>query len=263
MNRKWDIITVIGYMVAFGCLLGSIVLSEGGFENLILFWNPAAFVVAFGGAFFAVCIQFSFKDIITMPSVLKNIFAYNKVKYEEVIDSIVKFAEKARREGILALEKDLDGVKDLFLAKGLRLAIDGTPPDVIETTLNLELNSMIERHENGIKFFDQLATFSPAFGMLGTIMHLALVLVHLDDPTKVGPSMARALLSTLYGVMGCYFLYAPIANKLTYRSKEETFLKKIIIKGITSIQAGDNPRIIEEKLRSFLRTKTLAVPGSK
>ncbi len=255
MNKKVDITTIGGYIGAFACVIGALLTFEGGTEYYKIFFEIPAFLVAFVGAFFAVMAQFPLEDIKRIPKIIANGFVQNVLDLQSIIKEIVSYAEIARKEGILALEKVLDETKDTFLRKGVQLAIDGTPPETLEKLLELELESEQARHETGYKIFEQLATLSPAFGMIGTIIGLALALLQMREPEKVGPAIAGSLLSTLYGVFACYGIYTPITKKLEKRSEVEAYAKRLIIRGIVSIQSGDNPRIIEEKLKAFLSSK--------
>lgn len=255
MTKRIDIATIIGYLGAFGCLVAALFLFEGGKEYYKIFFEAPATVGVFLGAFFAVVAQFSMEDILKIPKIAVNGFVEYIFNPREIIKEIVKYAEIARKEGILALEKVLEQTKDEFMQKGIRLAIDGTPPETLEKLLELELENCQQRHAKGYRIFEQLATLSPAFGMLVTIMGLCLALMQMKEPEKVGPAIAGSLLSTMYGVFACYAIWTPITRKLEKRSETEVFAKRLIIRGIVSIQSGDNPRIIEEKLKAFLSSK--------
>ncbi|MFN7181326.1 MAG: motility protein A [Planctomycetota bacterium] len=255
MTKKIDIATVVGYIGAFASIVIALLTFEGGKEYYTIFFEIPAFMVAFVGSFFAVIAQFSLEEIKRIPKILINGFVQNVYDAPTIIREIVKNAEIARKEGILALEKVLEQTKDPFMRKGIQLAIDGTPPDTLEKLLTLELENEQARHETGYRLFEQCATLAPAFGMMGTIIGLGLALIQMKEPEKVGPAIAASLLSTLYGVFACYAIYTPIAKKLEKRSEIESFAKHLIIRGIVSIQSGDNPRIIEEKLKAFLATK--------
>jgi chemotaxis protein MotA len=171
---------------------------------------------------------------------------------------IVTFSEKARREGLLALEDDLDELEDDFLRKGIQLVVDGTDPEIIRNILETELNNMTTRHSAGIKVFDDLSVLTPAFGMLGTLIGLILMLRNIEDKAQIGPNMAVALVTTFYGVFAAYLVFIPISNKLAHINEQEILLREIMIEGTLSIQSGDNPRIVKEKLVSFLTPEVRA-----
>ncbi len=171
---------------------------------------------------------------------------------ERIITGLVNFSEKARREGLLALEDDLEEVEDDFMRKGIQLVVDGTDPDIIKSILYNELNQIQERHQQGIKLFDDWGKLAPAFGMIGTLAGLIAMLANLEDKSSIGTGMALALITTLYGAIMANLFFIPFKAKLEDRDNGETLVKEIIIEGILSIQSGDNPRILEEKLISFL-----------
>ena len=170
----------------------------------------------------------------------------------EIIETIVGFAETARREGILALESAAADAGDEFLSSGIRLAVDGTEPDLIEEILETELMYLEERHKEGADIISTMATMAPAYGMIGTLIGLVLMLANMEDPSQIGAGMAIALLTTLYGSILANMLLDPIASKLKTYSKQEVLVRKIIIQGIMSIQSGDNPRVVETKLSVML-----------
>ena len=164
----------------------------------------------------------------------------------------MKFAEIARRDGILSLESMTGTIQDKFIVKGIQMAVDGTDPELIEQILEGELDSLASRHAEGRLLFETLGKYGPAFGMIGTVIGLIIMLKHMEDVSKIGSGMAVALITTLYGAVTANLICLPIADKLRLRSKEEMLMKQIIIKGVMSIQSGDNPRIVEQKLKTFL-----------
>jgi len=164
----------------------------------------------------------------------------------------VDFAGKARKDGILALESHLSEVEDSFLVKGLGLAIDGLEPHAIGDILSTEIEFVEMRHRLGAEIFTTMGTFAPAVGMLGTLIGLVQMLMVMNDPSKIGPPMAVALLTTFYGILLANLLFLPVAGKLRTRSRQEILLKQLILEGIMSIQSGDNPRIVEQKLKAFI-----------
>jgi chemotaxis protein MotA len=165
---------------------------------------------------------------------------------------LVGFAAKARKDGMLALESHLKDIDDSFLVKGLELAIDGQEPNSIGEILQVELESLEGRHQLCAEIFVSMGNFAPAMGLLGTLIGLVQMLQQMDDPSKIGPAMAVALLTTFYGVLLANLLFLPIAGKLKTRSKHEVLLKQLILEGVMAIQSGDNPRIVEQKLKAFV-----------
>jgi chemotaxis protein MotA len=249
INRSIDYITIAGYFgiaMAFGA---GLFFGHGHVKEI---WDMAGLSMAFGGATFGLITQFTKQDLKNFFRVLKKVFVVETMDYSMLIRDLVRYATIARKEGIMAIERETATIQDPFLRKALQLAVDGTSPDVIDQLLTTEMRQIEERHSTGKAIFDTLATFCPAFGMLGTIMGLVLVLKGLDNPKDIGPRMAVALLSTFYGVAGCYAMFTPIAKKLEKRSREEMLAKRLIIRGIMSIQAGDGPRMVQSKLEVFL-----------
>src|SRR5699024_4565087 len=184
--------------------------------------------------------------------VIKEAMYKNELKVSELIGLFIRLAERARREGLLALEDELDEVDDPFIRKGVMLAVDGVEPEVVTDILNAEITAMEERHYQGRTLFESAAEYAPSWGMIGTLVGLILMLNRLEDPATLGPSMAVALITTLYGTVLANLFFTPVANKLLDKTEEEVFMKQNIIEGIIEIQSGQNPRILEEKLAAFM-----------
>jgi len=182
----------------------------------------------------------------------KNALLHKERSPGVVIDKLVSYATVARREGILALESQVSDAGDEFLEKSVQLAIDGTAPELIKDILTTELAFMEDRHAMGQSILIAMGTFAPAFGMIGTLVGLVTMLVSLDDPSSIGSGMAIALLTTLYGAVMANLVFLPAAGKLKVRTNGELLTKEVIIEGILSIQSGDNPRIVEQKLKAFV-----------
>ena len=171
---------------------------------------------------------------------------------------MVRFAERARREGLLVLEEEARRIDDDFLQRGMRLAIDGTDPEMVREILSTEIHFLQARHKVGENIFTTLGGFAPTLGIIGTVMGLIHMLANLSDPAKMGPLIAGAFIATLYGVSSANLIFLPIGNKLKARSAEEVIVREVMVEGILSIQTGDNPRIVEEKLKAFLAPKMRA-----
>ncbi|MGM0608405.1 MAG: motility protein A [Candidatus Muiribacteriota bacterium] len=235
-----------------GLVLGTVLLSAGIGVDIVAFIDiPSIFIVA-GGALGGVFICFSMAQMKTIPAIFKKVFYEEDFNSLDTISSLVSFAEKARREGLLALEDDVEKVEDPFFKKGIQLVVDGTDPDLVRRILETEIEYLESRHEGGKLLLDKMGQLSPAFGMIGTLIGLIKMLGDLDDPSALGPGMALALLTTMYGAVMANFLFIPMATKLGNKSEEENIVKYIMLEGLLSIQAGDNPRIVEEKLKAFL-----------
>jgi len=243
-----DIATIIGLAAAFGLVGWSI--QVGG--NLGGFLNLSAAAIVLGGTFGSLLVHFPMSRIIGLIGILRKTLVYAQPQPDAVIAKMVKYAERARREGMLALEEDSETETDEFLRKGLRLAVDGTDPQLLEKILQTDVHQIENRHFEGARILAAGGTFAPAFGMIGTLIGLVSMLSTLSDPTKIGAGMATALVTTFYGAVLANALFLPLAGKLETRSREEILNKEMIIDGIMAIQSGDSPRIVEEKLKSYL-----------
>lgn len=243
-----DIATIIGLVLAFGLIVYSIML--GG--DISGFYDLPSVLIVFGGVLGVMMMHFPLPRLLGALAVYKKTFLYTQDNPDQVIGKIVKYAERARREGMLALEEDSESETDPFLRKGLRLAVDGTDPQLLEKILNTDLEQIESRHADGTKLLSAGGTFAPAFGMIGTLIGLVNMLASLEDPSQIGAGMAVALITTFYGAVLSNALFLPLAGKLEIRSKDEMMVKGMIIDGIMAIQSGDSPRIVEEKLKSFL-----------
>ncbi len=243
-----DLATLIGLISGAVLLLWAIM----GKSDIGAFIDAGSFAIVLGGATSAALISFPIKHILGVAKVLRHCFFAKPQDPMELITDMVKYAEIARREGILALENVAGQIKDPFLVSGVQMAVDGTDPDLIESILMNDLETIEARHAQGKALFDNIGRFAPAFGMIGTLIGLVIMLQNMDDPSKIGPAMAVALLTTLYGAVLANLVALPLADKLGLRSREELLLKMIIIKGVMAIQSGDNPRIVEQKLKTFL-----------
>ncbi len=255
-----DIATVVGIVVAFGLIVWSILL--GG--SLSGFIDMPSVAVVLGGTVGALLINFPLPKFLSMVNLFKKTFLFSLEEPDVVISKMVGYAERARREGMLALEEDSENETDEFLRKGLRLAVDGTDPQLLEKILETDVEQIESRHGEGSKLLSAGGTFAPAFGMIGTLIGLVNMLSSLEDPTQIGAGMATALITTFYGAVLANAVFLPLAGKLETRSKEEMVIKNMIIEGIMAIQSGDSPRIVEEKLKSFLSpTERLKVEKAK
>jgi len=252
-----DLSTIIG--VVLGIFF--IVFAIGG--GIALFISPASALVTLGGAMAACFVSFPLKQVLGVAGVAQKAIFQKDESPHETIALLVKFAERARREGILALEKQMEEVKDTFLKNGIQLAVDGTEPELLKDIMETEISYLEERHARGRSFFEQLGAMGPAWGMIGTLIGLILMLANLDDPEALGPGMAMALITTFYGSVLANLVALPFATKLKDRSKDEILVRELMIQGILSIQSGDNPRIVEQKLNSFIAPKERKIREEK
>ncbi len=244
-----DFATIIGISSGLVFLILGIVFAKG---SLLLFVDMPSVMITIGGSTAALLAAYPLAKILKMWDYFKIALFTQKYNPGELIITLVSFSEKARREGLLALEDDLDELDDEFLKKGIQLVVDGTDPELVRRIMETELESMMTRHDNNKRLFDEWSSFAPAFGMIGTLMGLILMLVNLEDRAMVGPYMAVALITTLYGAIMANLIFLPVSTKLDLRTSEEVLLKSIMIEGVLSIQSGDNPRIVKDKLVSFL-----------
>ncbi|RJQ84847.1 MAG: motility protein A [Desulfobacteraceae bacterium] len=243
-----DLATLIGVVIASGLVLVSILM--GG--SSAWFINYPSLMIVFGGTMGATLINYPMSDVISMFKVTKNAFRHKTPNPLGLIPVMVDFAKKARREGILTFEQHIAAIDDPFLRRGIRMAVDGMESDAIEEVLSTEIMWLEERHRLGAEIYTTMGTFAPAVGMLGTIIGLVQMLMQMKDPSAIGGPMAVALLTTFYGTFLANLLFLPIAGKLRIRSRQEILTKQMVLHGILSIQAGDNHRIVAEKLKAFL-----------
>jgi chemotaxis protein MotA len=246
-----DITTVVGIATGAGLLF--LAIFQGG--GVGIFINIPSLMITAGGTLAATLINYPLGDIVRVVKVVKNAFLHKMASPENTIKQMVSFAEKARRDGLLALEKDLSTVDDPFMKGGLEMAIDGLDPDLVTSMLRMELNFLMERHKRGQGMFKAMGKFAPAFGMIGTLIGLIQMLRSIEDPSSIGPGMAVALITTFYGTLIANLICLPLAGKLENISEHEVMVKELVIEGIRSIQSGDSPRVVDRKLKSFLAPK--------
>jgi chemotaxis protein MotA len=245
-----DIATISGLLLG----LGAIVLSyqmEGGHLSAVL-QAPAMILVIFG-TIGAATMTTSFKLLVSLPKIVKIAFFAPKLDPVQVIEEIVRLSEKARREGLLSLEKEFKTVKNGFLKKGIEFAIDGIEPSSLRSYLEIEMSYIAERHKAGATFFQKLGGFAPTLGIIGTVLGLVHALGTVSDASKMASSIAAAFIATLWGISIANLLFLPIADKLRHRNEEEALVLEIIMEGVTSLASGENPRMIRAKLLGFLR----------
>lgn len=243
-----DSATLLGILVAGGLVISSILMGgSGGW-----FVNYPSLMIVIGGTMGATLISYPLSDVVGVIKVTKNAFRHKTQNPLSLIPTMVDFAKRARREGILSFETAMKEINDPFLRRGMQMAIDGMDGNAIEEVLTTEIMWLEERHRIGAEIYLTMGTFAPAVGMLGTIIGLVQMLMQMTDPTKIGAPMAVALLTTFYGTLLANLLFLPISGKLRVRSKQEVLAKQMALQGIMAIQAGDNHRIVEQKLKAFI-----------
>ncbi|BCJ87917.1 flagellar motor protein [Effusibacillus dendaii] len=254
-----DITTILGLLLGIGFLVGGF-LMEGG-QATALFELTAGMIV-FGGTVGAILVSTPLEQIKELPKILKIAIRYKPRNPLEIIDDLVSLATIARREGILALEEKIETYNDDFFKNGVRLVVDGVDPELVRSIMETELSFIEDRHSKGAGIFEQAGGFAPTMGIIGTVMGLVHVLGSLEDPSRLGPSIAVAFIATLYGVASANLIFLPIANKLKTRSRQEVLIRELMIEGILSIQAGENPNILKQKLKVFLAPKNREEPAN-
>ncbi|MEG1477607.1 MAG: MotA/TolQ/ExbB proton channel family protein [Oscillospiraceae bacterium] len=292
-STVFDALTILGWIVGLGLILFGIVYSTppkppnadataedvkkyekslAKFEELGTFQfgkfggfiDPASMAITIGGTFAALMVAFPISAFATIPKHLKIVVFPTKYDADAYIEQIAGFAKEARMKGLLSLEDKLQGVSDNFLRSSLMLVVDSVEPEKVHSLLQSELEHLDDRHASVCGFYDKGAAFAPGFGMIGTLIGLVNMLADMSDPSSIGPAMATALLTTLYGSMLGNLFFGPISNKLRVRHEEEYLCKVLICEGVEAIQAGENPRFIEEKLQMLvIQSKKKGKKGKK
>ena len=243
-----DLGTIVGICIGMGLVFISIVLGGG----ILLFLDIKSIMIVFGGVTAAILMSYPMPVVRGVPGIVAKAFTHKAPSPRAILEMLARYAEIARRDGMLALEEEAEKAPDEFLRKGLRLAVDGTDPELLGGILRLELKALEDRHAVGQDVLKAGGSYAPAFGMIGTLIGLIQMLQTLDDPSSVGGAMAVALVTSFWGSFLANCLFLPLAGKLKARSLEEKMVRRLVIEGITSIQAGDSPRIVKEKLQTFL-----------
>lgn len=254
-----DLSTVVGIVLGFALIIISI--SLGG--SLGGFLDPASIMIVLGGTLAGTLVAFPIPRVKEILVLTKMTFTQRASEPQEIIGEVITLANRARKEGLLSLEEASENIKDDFLKKGLMLVVDGTDPELVRSLLETELDFIEQRHKAGQSLFESMATLAPGFGMIGTLIGLVNMLANMEDASTIGPSMAVALITTFYGALLANLIFTPLTNKLKIRSATELLEREIIMEGLLSIQAGENPRIIEEKLKAFLPPSLRAKIASK
>ena len=247
-----DIATILGVVLALGLILSSIVIGGGSFASFI---DPPSIMVVIGGSIAAAMISFPLKTFLGVFRITMKTFLYKIDSKSQLIEQLVSLAETARRDGLLALEGRIEEIENSFIVLGIQMAVDGTRPEVMEDIMRTELDAVATRHRDGKSILNTMGRFAPAFGMIGTLMGLVIMLGDMSDPSKIGAGMAVALLTTLYGAIVSNVFFLPLAEKLGFTNKQELLAMEIVVRGIMAIQSGENPRVIEQKLNTFVPPK--------
>jgi len=241
-----DLATLIGVLIAWALILGTIAMGSGA----LVFVNIPSLVIVLGGTLAVVMMRYSLGQFIGSIKVAMKAFLHKSESAEELILSVVELAGIARKEGLLALEGQ--EINNPVLASGIRMLVDGHEPGIVKQALSTEMNETVKRHRIGQDLFKSIGDAGPAMGMIGTLVGLVQMLSNMSDPKSIGPAMAVALLTTLYGAMLANMFALPVSDKLKLRSAEEQMNKNIIIQSVMGIQEGQNPKVLEELLNNYL-----------
>ncbi len=246
-----DIGTLIGIVLSFGLMVWAILM--GG--PLSIFVDIPSVAIVVGGSIGVALINFPLADIIGTIGIVKKTILIKEPDTNKLIAQMLDFSAKARKGGILSLQDQIDSIEDKFLVKALQMAVDGQEPSELKAILTTEVDNLASRHSYGSEILNTLGAIGPAMGMIGTLIGLVQMLQNMSDPAAIGPAMAVALLTTFYGAVLANILFIPMAGKLKARSKTEVLQKMVIIEGMESILSGENPRVMEQRLHTYLAPK--------
>ncbi len=247
-----ELSTPIGLILGFGAMIGGFVIEGGSPASLL---NVSAAIIVIGGTFAAALVSFPLKNVLTVPKLIMQSFFSPPGDPQEIVQAFVDLADKARREGLLAMEEDSKNIEDPFMRKGIMLVVDGVDPEVVRDILETDAALVAERHAVGQAIFAAMGGYAPTMGIIGTVMGLVNVLSNLAEPEELGHSIAVAFIATLYGVVTANILWLPMGTKLKQKSEKELHVRHLMIEGVLAVQAGENPRIVREKLDAFLAPK--------
>jgi len=242
-----DIATIIGMVSGIGFVIATILMGSG----LGLFINIPSVLIVVGGCFAATLIAFPLKDFLMVIGLSIKVFMFKIDSIEDLITQLVDISNKSRKGGLLSIEGDIEGIKDLFLADALKMSVDGTATQVISDIMQKKIELVAQKHKVGCNIFSALGKYAPAFGMVGTLIGLVQMLANLDDPSTIGPKMAVAMITTFYGAVLANLFFLPMADKLKLRSTEEIKNMNLLYEGVLSIREGEHPRLLEDKLKVY------------
>jgi chemotaxis protein MotA len=251
-----DPITLIGIALAIGATVGAMVM--GGIDPVGVFLaSPSSIILVVGGTIGATLASGSMQEATGFVKVLvKAVMPPPVPDASKTIETVLEFADKARRDGLLALEEPVQSLDDEFLKRGVQMAVDGNDPEVVREVLETDIASTQERHKVGVGFFNRCTAYAPGFGVAGTVIGLIDMLNNLSDPSSLGPAIAVAFATTLWGVFLANYLFSPMANRLKTSSTAELAHKNMVLEGVMAIQAGAGPRSVAERLAAFIAPAT-------
>ncbi len=249
MSGGLDIISLIGILISFGAILGGQFLEGGHIGSLV---QVTAFIIVLGGTFGAVMLQYSLPVFLQGVKMLRWILLPPRIDYEDIIEQVISWGQTARRGGLLSLEPMLVEMEDPFMKKGLQLLVDGAEPEKLREAMEVEMYSYEEHYKMAAKVWESAGGYSPTIGILGAVMGLIHVMENLSDPSKLGGGIAVAFVATIYGVGSANLFFLPMANKLKFIIGKEMIKREMVVDGLVAIANGENPRLIETKLRGFI-----------
>ena len=246
-----DIATIIGIFFGFSCIFISII----GGTDIAVFVHVPSMLITVGGMISATLIHFSLSQFLGIAPIVKKTLFWKMPSMQKLIQDMVNYSAISRRDGALALEKQLSDIHDPFLIKSLQMVVDGQDQEFIENSLFNEIHYLQERHQEGKKIMEFMGASAPSFGMIGTLIGLVAMLTSLDDPKNIGAGMAVALITTFYGALLANLLFIPLAGKLGIRSKQETLMREMIVEGVIGISKGEAPTAVRERMQTFVSAK--------
>ncbi len=259
-----EISTILGLVLCFGCVVLGILTGPDGAAGFPHFYDLPSVFITIGGSVCCMLVQLKgFPELIANLKSFSLALKKQQANEADVISNIINLSNVARKEGLLALEEAANNIEDDFLKKGIMLVVDGTDPELVRSIMETELSSIESRHNDKIAFWANWAGMGPAWGMIGTLIGLVNMLYNMEDMSSIGPNMATALLTTLYGSLLANWICVPVSFKLKNNNAVEVMMKEVAVEGLLSIQAGENPRVIEEKLKSFLAPAVRESIGEK
>ncbi len=244
-----DLSTLIGLSVGFGALIVSM-LMEGGSPIALI--APSAMLIVFGGTIGATLIAYPLECVMKLPTLFQIAIKQQKMDAHVLIERLTELAEKARKNGLLALEADAQEIDDAFVKQAIMLAVDGTDAETLRDILESQMDNLGERHEVLFGMLEAMGGFAPTMGIIGTVMGLVHVLSNLSNPNSLGPEIAVAFIATLWGVSTANLLWLPLGGKLKRKSHEELFYRQIALEGVLAVQSGENPRVVRQKLEGMV-----------
>ena len=246
-----DLATILGIVLSFGLVIMAMLL--GG--SPVIFVDVPSILIVFGGTIGATLTHYPLPVVLGIGKIISKTIIAKPPSTQEIIDQFMEYANRARREGILALESVVKSMDNAYVQKGMQLTVDGLEPESIQAIMETEIGNTEGRHGTGVDLLNALASYAPALGMIGTVIGLVQMLQSMDDPSSIGPAMAVALITTFYGAVLANLVFIPLAGKLKKRSADEILIMEMQMEGVLGIAKGENPRIIAEKLSSFLPPK--------